>query len=238
MLKKGMFVILGWAAIALSMSGCGGANALVQANVMANRDALAKPKDVPVPVPFDVALAGRALEKGPTTVSGVLYHQLSLKAPVSDPIWTMRPPTLMPKVKMFLYPDTPHLQALLKLEKENKEGRKRAPRKVQLTRYIPDTNFYRYAIFATTDEYGRYAFTELKPGRYYIIAQSQEISTSGVARVVTGTAYTTDGYYGANTTFYKDEEYEEHNMVAFDEFVEVKPGDKEIKLESRMRLVR
>lgn len=191
-----------------------------------------------VTVLFDVAQAKAAMQKGDATIKGVLYHKVNSfgKYAGNDPTITMSPPTFLPNVKVWLYPATAHLTEYLRLEQENRRNRA-SSKNVQLKQFVLDERVFHYMLATQTDASGRYFFKNLKPGRYYVMAQSQNISSAGSEPVLDGMAvsYNRFGIPIGSVPEYRNQDFRVKTPVDYGEFVEIKPGQKELKLESRMR---
>lgn len=211
----------------------------------AERNRLNTPMQVKVTVPFNEAQAKAAMAYGNTNLNGVLYHKLEFRGRVvHDGALTLRSPHLLEGVTMLLYPVTEHLLELNRLEEENAKAFKRSRGNrvaffsgVQLKHFIPDPLMYKYSLKTKTDKYGKYTFEKLRPGKYFVIAIDQSISSSGYEDVRTGTSYVSNGYYGANVAHYTTREFTVRSRVGYNEIVEVTAGQGQLALESRMRLV-
>lgn len=192
-----------------------------------------------VVIPFDENQANAAMQEGSTVIKGVLYHKVVTsggKNAGSDPPFSIAPAQFLTGVKVWLYPETAHLKELLRLEKENRRSRAWS-KTAQLKDYVPDSRVYKYRLESTTDASGRYFFTKMKPGRYYIVAQNQNVTSTGSETVVDGVAVVSNGYGVPVGTVqqYRNQDFRVKTPVEYGEFVEVKSGQKELKIESRMR---
>ncbi|MGB4812855.1 MAG: hypothetical protein WBP13_10320 [Methylophilaceae bacterium] len=212
---------------------------------VADQDAKFKQLNTPlktkVAVPFDEKQAEAALQLGSTTIKGVLYHKITGGSkhngfePVDAPL-TLTPAKQISGVEMRLYPVTNHLLELVKLEDENRRSNRsrRFSKDKQLREYIADPNMYKYSLASKTDEHGRYSFKPLKPGRYYVVATTQDVTTYGTGLVEVGVSEWGSG----SATHYRNQDYTLRTPIDYAEFVEVKPDQKEIVLESRMRVTK
>lgn len=191
-----------------------------------------------VATPFDEKLAKAAMLEGDATIKGVLYHKVSTggKNAGSDPPFSIAPAKFLTGVKVWLYPETAHLKELLRLEKENKRSRAWS-KTAQLKHYVTDDRLYKYRLESTTDASGRYFFYKMKPGRYYVVAQNQNVTSTGSETVVDGVAVVSNGYGVPIGTVqqYRNQDFRVKTPVEYGEFVEVKSGQRELKIESRMR---
>lgn len=209
----------------------------------ADREAAIREANTPVEekviTPFDEKKAMIAMQEGEATIKGVLYHKVVTTGGTnagSDPPFSIAPAKFLPGVKVWLYPESAHLVELLRLEKENRRNRIWS-KKSQLKHYVPDSRLYQYRLEATTDSSGRYFFPKMKPGRYYIVAQNQNITSTGSETVIDGVAVVSNGFGVPIGTVhqYKNQNFNVKTPVEYGEFVEVKHGQKELKVESRMR---
>jgi hypothetical protein len=224
-------------AIAFMIIGC--ASQMQQADSQARIKQLNTPVDVKVTVPFNEAQAKTAMELGNSTLRGVLYHKLTFRGRnVYDAPFSIVSANYISNANVILYPVTEHLLELMRLEEENSHRYDFSSKDKQLKKFIPDDRMYKYSIKAKTDEYGRYFFYQLKPGRYFVITSDQDIISTGTEKVSDGNTVITDGFYTANATHYKNQEFRVRATVRYDEYVDIKPGDKEVVLESRMRLLK
>lgn len=187
---------------------------------------------------FDEKQAKAALQEGHTTIKGVLYHKVSTGGTNagSDAPFSIAPAKFLTGVKVWLYPETAHLSELLRLEKENRRSRAWS-KTAQLKSYVTDDRLYQYRLESTTDASGRYFFNKMKPGRYYIVAQNQNVTSTGSETVVDGVAVVSNGFGVPIGTVqqYRNQDFRVKTPVEYGEFVEVKAGQNEVKLESRMR---
>lgn len=97
--------------------------------------------------PFDEATAKQALAEGTSVIKGVACSIID------------RQTYFARTTKVKLYPDTPHLREWLKLG--NDKG-------FNIVSMSPEA--YKYRLEATTDQGGRFQFTKMKPGKYYLLA--------------------------------------------------------------------
>ena len=226
-------------AVATSLAGC------TSQMEIANQDAKYKQLNTPlktqISVPFNEEQARTALQSGSANIKGVLFHKITNGQQYNgfepiDASLTLRPAKPIPGVNMYLYPVTDHLLQLLKLEDENRRSKRsrRFSKDKQLREYIADPRLYKYSFSAVTDEQGRYYFKTLKPGRYYIVAQTQDINTHGTDMVPIGMS----DWGGGTVQHYRNQNYKLKRPIDYSEFVEIKPSQNEITLESRMRVTK
>jgi hypothetical protein len=221
-------------AFAMLLSAC--ASPMQQAERSARQQQAAKAVPQEVTVPFDENQAKAAMAKGKGTIKGVLYHKVNLSGQHagSDPFITHNPPQYLKGVTVRLFPVTAHLQEVLSLEKENRRQRSRS-KDVQAVDYIADPRMHKYSVSTKTDEYGRYFFNGLKPGKYFVVANNVDVRSTGVEVVQDGASVNTNPYFGGQTNHYRTQTYGVLTQVEYDQFVELEPGKNELELESRMR---
>lgn len=237
-----LLAIVGLSLLGL-LAACSSPMQVAQEQELRNR--LNTPLKVPVGVPFNEAQAKAAMAYGNTNLNGVLYHKLEFRGRnVFDGPLTLRSPNFLAGVTLVLYPVTDHLLELNRLEEENAKAFKRSGGNrvaffsgIQLKHFIPDPLLYKYSMQTKTDKFGKYTFEKLKPGKYFIIAIDQDISSSGYEDVRSGTSYVSNGYYGANVAHYTTREFTVRSRVGYSEMVEIAPGQTQLSVESRMRLV-
>lgn len=196
--------------------------------------------DVKVDVPFDEVQVKMAMALGNSTLKGVLYHKVKSggKYAGEDVTLTLNPAIYISNVEVMLYPVTAHLLELMRLEDENRARLRPWSTDKQLKRFIPDERIYKYSLKTKTDEYGRYFFNQLKPGHYLVIAVEQDITSTGTEVVKDGTSVISNGYYYAEAAHYRDQNFRVKTPVHYEEYIEIKSGQKEVVLESRMRMRR
>jgi len=223
--------------ISTALIGC--ASPMQKADQEAKKQQLNTPVEVKITVPFDEAQAKTAMELGSTNIKGVLYHKVSSggKNAGSDAPFTLSPAVNLKNVNVYLYPVTAHLLELNRLENENKNRFSPFSKDKQLKHFIPDSRIFKYALHSKTDDYGRYFFKSLKPGRYYILAENQNITSGGSETVPDGVGVVSNGWGVPVGTVqhYRNQNFNVSTVVEYEEFVEIKAGQKELVLESRMR---
>lgn len=191
--------------------------------------------------PFDPVDAKNRLVYGETTIRGFLYHTLNAWGRAGTGFVPGGPATAVAGVEVYLYPATPHLVEWQKLfEKEQSpkfkppivtllEGRKRS----KILQFDPQMQEYR--IVVKTDDYGRFEFEKMQPGKYYITAATN-IEGSYEGTEVTGhsTAYDSWGRpYSVEHTRPATHSYS--TPMFMDEFVEVKEGETKVELDAKMK---
>lgn len=115
-------------------------------------------------------------------------------------------------VKVALFPVTPYLEEWLDL-RDKKEGKN--------TGVYMSKEANQYAIEATTNSDGRFAFEGLKPGKYFIqlVHSFNQLKT---ARVYTGSYTSQNGPVRETTNYYYDQDYIVARSQRLERFVEIK----------------
>lgn len=171
---------------------------------------------------FDKKLAEEMLGFGTSTIEGVASTKqkngYGFKAPLAKKQYA-------PKgTVVTLFPLTPYFEEFLKLrrQKENKKN----------TVHISEEAF-KYRVEKTTDEYGRFSFIKMKPGKYYI-ESIVNFTAKGSYRQQTGTinTYNSGGYVLASTPHYETFIYNYDAANRESKIVEIKSDGEilEIKL--------
>ena len=143
---------------------------------------------------FDSVQAKKAIGYGKATIKGVLFTRqkgaYGIKPLMGGKVYGTN-------LTVSLFPVTPYFEAWYEMRK-SKENKKTFV-------YMSDAAF-RYRIDAKTDEYGRFVFEKMKPGKYFLQAMmSATFARNG--QEYTGTGYTPYGNinYYRNKTYYKDQ---------------------------------
>jgi len=191
---------------------------------------------VPLTTPFDEESARRAMEPGPAEIRGVVYHRVTRHGRYAgqDVYLSVAPIQPLARVKVTLYPDTEHLREYLQSVQNNRRARARS-RLTQNTEYVPHPRFTAYGDTVTTDEHGRFSFQGRKPGLYLIAVVPQDIRSTGTEAVPSGTAVVTNGWYAQQVYTYQNRNFQVVTPVTYEEFVDIKPGQRTVEVEARMR---
>ncbi|GAA4213811.1 hypothetical protein GCM10022289_46460 [Pedobacter jeongneungensis] len=154
-------------------------------------------------VPFDSVDAKSRLALGKSTIEGTAFTRLKngYGMKVGSKI-------LAKNVEVTLYPVTSYFEEWFNLRKkmENKKN----------SVYMSEQAF-RYRITIKTDDYGRFKFTQMKPGKYFIQSFAS-YSRSGSVPVYRGSGYNS---YGGRTDYYDYQSYTNNYSDRVEEFVEV-----------------
>lgn len=174
-------------------------------NPIKNADRLAEKNKKTILYPefnFSAEVAKKQLEKGDGLIKGVLYKSTN-KLSVTGAKSFGR------GIKVDLYPVTDYFMAWYQL-REKKENKKTVV-------YLSD-EAYAMRLETYTDDYGRFEFKEMKPGKYFL-----------QAFMSTSKTYSRDVVVGTNsygTEFYQKENYNVIDHHRVEKFVEIsKSGD-------------
>jgi hypothetical protein len=140
------------------------------------------------------------LEYGNSTIKGVVYKKTNKLAIVNAKKYGY-------KVTVTLYPATSYFMEYYNLRQEKESKR---------TKVHISEEAARYRIEVKTDEYGRFTFDKMKPGKYFLQAM---MSTTSY--------YTQDVEVGSNsygTRFYEKQRQYESKTHRLEKFVEVQKG--------------
>lgn len=147
--------------VLLSLVGC--ASALHGDPVeRADRQAKAYAPRVPK-TPFDEESAKAALAKGNVEIKSVLVNCYGRG------IGCIQGSVPVPNTKVYLFPYTPYVKESIEMQAKLRADMKKDPRAAKIELHF-DPRLLKYSIAATTDEYGRYSFKNLKPGQYYLLS--------------------------------------------------------------------
>lgn len=208
----------------------------------ADRNAeLDKPEYYGPQTPFDPDLANRMLAEGKQTIRGYLYHTVNDYGRGGTMLVPGGPARAAAGIEVYLYPVTPHLtewQALFAKERGVKikppivkliEGRKR-PRILTF-----DERLQKYRLVVKTDEYGRFTFDKMLPGKYYVTAAA-DVNGSYAGNEVVGHSTTYDAWgrpYGVEHTRPTTHSYS--TPVFGEKFIEVKATEPVLEIEVKLK---
>ena len=183
-------------------------------------------KDTPVApkTPFDEKATREAMAPGELTLQGVL----SYVEPIYDPAtrqavdqregWWFggaKPRRFVAKNLLVLFPENEYMSELLELQETY--GNKRP-----VTGFAP---IRKYAREVFTDQYGRFSFPKLKPGKYFLV--SAEHTLERQERVMVPTT--------VGNVAIKDYYTHRYNVVvAYEGHIEMQPGQDQLQLDARM----
>lgn len=157
---------------------------------------------------FDAAAAKKALDKGSATIKGKVCTWKSTGLLDTGQVFAA------PNVKVSLFPMTAYFEEWYKL-REEKEGKN--------TQVVMSPEAYKYRVDTETNEKSEYQFTDMKPGKYYLLTyHSFTIYTSG--QVYAGTVYGS----GGSADVYQNKTYANGKTKRISEIVEV-TAENEIK---------
>ena len=186
-------------------------------------------KDTPVSpkAPFDEKAAREAMAPGDLTLQGVLsyiepiYDPASRKAVDQHEGWWFggpKPRHFVAKKLLVLFPETPYMTELLELLDRYRNER-------LVDGFAP---VRKYARETTTDQYGRFSFPKLKPGKYFLVSNEHILERQ--ERVMVPTT--------VNNVVIKDYYTHRYNVVVnYEGRIEMQPGQDELQLDARMKIV-
>lgn len=149
---------------------------------------------------FDKDLATKQLEKGKSTIRGILYVKTNKLAVIGGKAYGTAK-------EVELFPVNPYFMEWYHL-REKKENKKTSI-------YMSD-EAYSMRIETITDEYGRFTFTEMKPGKYFLQA-FMTTDHSYYTPIATG--------YGSNqygtTTYYENQRVNKVKYHRLEKFIEI-----------------
>lgn len=151
---------------------------------------------------FDSLQAMQMLGLGKSSIEGVAFTRTKNGAGMR-----VGQKMLAIRAVITLYPVTPYFEEWHDLRKK-KEGKK--------TSVFMSQQAYRFRITVVSDDYGRFKFTEMKPGKYFIQAWAN-YSISGTSEVYRGSA--SNGW--TTTNYYEYKNYTNNYSDRIEEFVEI-----------------
>jgi len=151
-------------------------------------------------VPFDSLQAKSMLGLGTSSIEGLAYAKVPGQ-------WGSKK-LYATNVVVTLFPVTAYFNEWYKLrgKLENKKN----------SVYMSEQAF-RYRITVQTDEYGRFKFDKMKPGKYFLQSFAS-YSKSGSTPVYRGSGYNT---YGGRTDYYDYQNYTNNYTDRIEEIVEI-----------------
>ncbi|MDN3585303.1 hypothetical protein QWY86_01385 [Pedobacter aquatilis] len=156
-------------------------------------------------VPFDSLQAKSMLALGMSSIEGVAVTgpktALGYRAPLSPKIKAAN-------VQVTLFPVTSYFEEWYKLRKKE-ENKKTSV-------YMSEEAFH-WRITVQTDEYGRFKFSKMKPGKYFLQSIAS-YTKSGKTPVYRGSGYNN---YGGRTDYYEYQNYTNNYTDRIEKFVEI-----------------
>lgn len=195
-------------AISLSIACCihlVACNPIKQADRKAQKNTIV---DLYPQYPFDSAEAKRALTYGEVNITGVVYTKAK-----NDYGIRMGKPIYGNNLMITLFPVTPYFNEWYAMRKQKENKRTRV--------FMSDTAFH-YRLTTQSDEYGRFKFEKMRPGKYFVQAILDWYLTKNYKDYVGGG---TDGYY--SVSYYQWKTYNENHSDRLEQFIEIKEGQKE-----------
>jgi len=168
-------------------------------------------------VPFDSLQAKSMLALGTSSIEGVAITgpktALGYRAPLAPKIKAAN-------VQLNLFPVTTYFEEWYRLRK--KEENKK-------TSVYMSEEAFRWRITVQTDEYGRFKFTKMKPGKYFIQAIAG-YTKSGTTPVYRGSGYNN---YGGRTDYYEYQDYTNNYTDRLEKFVEITRDGQALEIKLR-----
>lgn len=183
---------------------------------------------------FDENTSRNSLEFGNLTIKGKLYSQTYYwgeDTPLFGGYYKAEP-VYATNHKVFIYPYTPYLEEYLRLSKKARNLKYYKKYEVEA-----DEKLYKYSLYAITDEYGRFTFPKMKPGKYLIYSEKMLSGTVNKSYDTGGRTIQQDPYNG--TTITRHMELRPTNwqaMAICEKIIEVKENDKNVEVDARLRL--
>lgn len=224
-LRRGLLL----AAVSSPLLGCTNLAKLNEApsmvDVMNRRAKRDTPQVITASRPFDEKTTRAAMEPGDATLEGVLFSRANARG--YDALLFDNANPILParKRKVTLYPLTPYAVELINLNKQQRQSKSLPKREVR-----GDKGFYAHSRVVETDNYGRFSFSRLKPGRYFLSAESE---LQGEQNVDVETGYTKHPDTSASV-HYTTEARTWTRPVLCEMAVEIKPGERLKKVDARL----
>lgn len=154
-------------------------------------------------VPFDSVQAKNMLAYGTSSIEGVAFTRVKNG-------YGMKIGKKMLAINsvVTLFPVTPYFEEWYRLRSKS-ENKK--------TSVYMSEQAFNYRITVTTDEYGRFKFDRMKPGKYFLQSFAS-YTKSGTTPVYRGSGY---GSYGGRVDYYDYQNYTNSYSDRIEEFVEV-----------------
>lgn len=190
---------------------------------------------------FDPQQARLMLAEGTTTIRGYLYHTVNDYGRKGTLFVPGGPARSAGRIKVYLYPATPHLVEWQQLYAKEQGPKIRPPivqalRGRQRPRILQhDPRLMDFRLVTETDQYGRFAFEKMLPGRYYITAAA-DISGSYAGNEVIGNSTAYDGFgYAYSVEHTRPTTHNYNTSVFMEKFVEVRPGASLLELDFKLK---
>ena len=180
---------------------------------------------------FDEEYTKHAVALGNSTINGVLFYKITNDGSDAALLSTIKPEPVSGH-KVFLYPYTPYLVDYINLSK--KQARSRDPQKRKV---MADDRMFIYSYYSVTDNYGRFSFGKMKPGKYLLSAEKM-VSGYYYTTVATGRAVSDfNPYYGqVGVTQYENQKQNWSALAILEKVVEVKEDGKIVEVDARLML--
>lgn len=167
---------------------------------------------------FDEVQAKGALGRGNVEIRSVLVSCYGRG------IACMQGSAPMSGMHVYLYPYTSYLHEVLAMEKQLKADVKRHS-DYKAVKLVIDPKFTQFRLTAKTDEFGRYQFKNVKPGKYYVLSQN----ATGHRTIV--------GHFYDEFGFDHPRQVDSPAVLEFNEVLDIAQSTGEYKFESTMSIL-
>ncbi|APG61703.1 hypothetical protein LPB140_01345 [Sphingorhabdus lutea] len=196
--------------------------------------------DVYPTIPFDEQDAKNKLAAGDVEIRGALYHRLSYNGTDKQGVLPSpeHPVTAVSNTNIVLYPLTKYLEQWYNLDQKfRKPGfMARFDRNKPRKHAAFDDAMMKYAISRKTDEYGRFSFESMLPGKYYLISSTQASGTYEV-QVNAGNSTAVDGWGNVVAVSHTRPENRSFNhQIVYEKIIEVKDDKSVVEIDARMKI--
>jgi hypothetical protein len=182
---------------------------LIRCSPLSNADGLSKKNEQVIlypDSPLNVEKAKSQIAKGKSTIRGILYQKVNKMAVIGGK-------TFGKNIKVTLFPVNEYFMEWYNL-REKKETK-------STTVYMSNDAFS-FRIEVTTDEYGRFTFSEMKPGKYFLQAFMTTISNYK--------NYVEVGTNSYGTAFYQKQHQQVVNNHRVEKFIDIEEDEKTVEI--------
>lgn len=189
---------------------------------------------------FDPQAAQRAMQPGTGRIRGVLFHQLNDDCRRTRGLLAIRK-RVNAGIELSLFPATPHLVEYVELLEAHRYKATAALRnpfarpsggKREVLFY--DARMLDYGLSAKTDEFGRYEFDNLRPGRYWVNADAS-LRCYYNERVQVGSSEVADNPYApTHVDHYVTEQRYRDQGLNYRLFIDVHADGEVVELDSEL----
>ena len=198
----------------------------------------ARPLEFRPAATFDPQAAQRAMQPGTGRVRGVLFHQLNDQCRRTRGLLAIRK-RANAGIELSLFPATPHLVEyvdLLEAHRYKAAPKNRFARRPGDKREVLfyDARMLDYGLSAKTDEFGRYEFANLRPGRYWMNADAS-LRCYYNEQVPVGSSEVQDNPYApTHVEHYVTEQRYWDQPLSYRLFVDIRADGEVVELDSEL----